>query len=297
MPTCQNCKEHFPWKTIVDGKEVDLRSRKYCLNCNPVGSRKFWGGKKVERINGKRILQKKEFTCVECKKKYKQKTRNLICSTCRNKKIRHVQKKKAIEYKGGRCIVCGYNKCYNSLDFHHLNGLEKKFSLSTSWQKSWKEIEEEIKKCVLLCRNCHAELHSGMFCILSEKTNAVLSYPNDYSSNLDVDDIIIKKSSNKISCKKCGEVLKKKNKNNLCKKCRIIERNKNKFCCEICGKEIKKRNKNPLCRECFLKQNLHKKVKDRPSKEQLLKEIEETNYCAVGRKYGVSDNCIRKWLK
>lgn len=37
-------------------------------------------------------------------------------------------------------------------------------------------------------------------------------------------------------------------------------------------------------------------IKNRPSKEQLLKEVRETNYCAVGRRYGVSDNCIRKWL-
>lgn len=35
----------------------------------------------------------------------------------------------------------------------------------------------------------------------------------------------------------------------------------------------------------------------RPSLEILLSEIKETNYCAVGRKYGVSDNCIRKWIK
>lgn len=36
---------------------------------------------------------------------------------------------------------------------------------------------------------------------------------------------------------------------------------------------------------------------ERPLKKQLLKEIKETNYCAVGRKYGVPDNAIRKWLK
>jgi len=39
-----------------------------------------------------------------------------------------------------------------------------------------------------------------------------------------------------------------------------------------------------------------KKVKNRSSKEQLLQEIKETNYCAVGRKYGVSDNAVRKWV-
>ena len=40
-----------------------------------------------------------------------------------------------------------------------------------------------------------------------------------------------------------------------------------------------------------------RKIKNRPSKDILFKEVEETSYCAVGRKYGVSDNCIRKWLK
>jgi transposase-like protein len=40
----------------------------------------------------------------------------------------------------------------------------------------------------------------------------------------------------------------------------------------------------------------YRRVK-RPPYEQLLAEIEETNYCAVGRKYGVSDNAVRKWVK
>jgi transposase-like protein len=35
----------------------------------------------------------------------------------------------------------------------------------------------------------------------------------------------------------------------------------------------------------------------RPPYEQLLREIAETSYVAVGRKYGVSDNAIRKWVR
>ena len=73
-----------------------------------------------------------------------------------------------------------------------------------------------------------------------------------------------------------------------------------KYCC-LCGKEVQKYSKNNICSSCFNKTREHsinnRKVKNRPSKEQLLKEIEETNYCAVGRKYGVSDNAVRKWLK
>ena len=66
--------------------------------------------------------------------------------------------------------------------------------------------------------------------------------------------------------------------------------------CKECKKEISKGAK--LCMRCSSKKKNKRlrKVKNRPSQEQLLKEIEETNYCVVGRKYGVSDNAIRKWL-
>ena len=68
-----------------------------------------------------------------------------------------------------------------------------------------------------------------------------------------------------------------------------------KIYCIECGTEITKQSCSQLCVKCFAKN--HRKVKNRPSKERLLKEVKEINYCAVGRKYGVTDNCIRKWLK
>jgi Zn finger protein HypA/HybF involved in hydrogenase expression len=71
---------------------------------------------------------------------------------------------------------------------------------------------------------------------------------------------------------------------------------KKKYFCKECGEEITKQSKSQLCLSCVAKKQL-RKVINRPSVEQLLSEIEETNYCAVGRKYGVSDNAVRKWLK
>jgi len=71
------------------------------------------------------------------------------------------------------------------------------------------------------------------------------------------------------------------------------KRLKKRYNCSICRKTITKYS--TICKKCSeMKQ---RQIQNRPSKEQLLKEIEETNYCAVGRKYGVSDNTIRKWLK
>jgi len=80
---------------------------------------------------------------------------------------------------------------------------------------------------------------------------------------------------------------------NLIKKKPTIEiKEKINYC--KCGKKIHKRSKT--CIKCAsLKQK--RKVENRPSKEELLKMIQETSYVQVGKKYGVSDNAIRKWLK
>lgn len=64
-----------------------------------------------------------------------------------------------------------------------------------------------------------------------------------------------------------------------------------KYFCE-CGNEICKSSEK--CIKC--EKSKRRKVK-RPEKDELMKDIEELGYCGTGRKYGVSDNSIRKWLK
>lgn len=66
------------------------------------------------------------------------------------------------------------------------------------------------------------------------------------------------------------------------------------FTCNSCGVNITRKSKTGLCFSCYSKSQ--RKV-ERPSKQTLLMEIENTSYVAVGKKYGVSDNTIRKWLK
>ena len=92
------------------------------------------------------------------KRNYRQRAEYLKKAvTARRKKL----KKMAIEYKGGKCIFCGYNKCNDALDFHHLNSKEKEFGLSVrGLTRSWKKIKEELNKCILVCANCHRELHA-----------------------------------------------------------------------------------------------------------------------------------------
>ena len=72
-------------------------------------------------------------------------------------------KLKAVEYKGGKCNICGYNKCIDALEFHHLNETEKSFGIGAKgYTRSWEKVKEELDKCILVCANCHREIHAGM---------------------------------------------------------------------------------------------------------------------------------------
>ena len=69
----------------------------------------------------------------------------------------------AIEYKGGQCQVCGYNKYQGALDLHHLNPEDKNFGIGDKgYTRSWEKVKAELDKCVLVCANCHRELEAGI---------------------------------------------------------------------------------------------------------------------------------------
>jgi len=69
------------------------------------------------------------------------------------------KKEKIVEQKGGKCIKCGYKKSIAGLDFHHVSG-EKESNIAKLMSKPIKEIEKELKKCILLCANCHRIEHN-----------------------------------------------------------------------------------------------------------------------------------------
>lgn len=69
------------------------------------------------------------------------------------------RKKQAIEYMGGGCSICGYNKSPNALEFHHIDPTTKRWNWNKLRLRKWKDIYEELDRCVLLCSNCHREQH------------------------------------------------------------------------------------------------------------------------------------------
>lgn len=80
-----------------------------------------------------------------------------IKNKIRVRESRRRLKEKCISYKGSKCSACGYNKCIASLCFHHTSG--KDFNISSATTTRWEVIKSELNKCVLLCHNCHNEIH------------------------------------------------------------------------------------------------------------------------------------------
>jgi len=80
-------------------------------------------------------------------------------------KTRKLRKQKAVDYLGGSCVRCGYNRCIEALHFHHTQGKNNSIGKMISNWKSWEVIENELNKCDLVCANCHHEIH------FSSKTN------------------------------------------------------------------------------------------------------------------------------
>jgi len=85
-----------------------------------------------------------------------------ICGKCHNvyciRKGRETRQR-VIALLGGACSACGYSKCNASLDLHHTDSATKDLNFKSMRSWSWPRVLREIPKCILLCKNCHTELH------------------------------------------------------------------------------------------------------------------------------------------
>lgn len=150
---CKKCGDSIPSRTNISGiLRPTSDKRIHCFNCVPFVSRK----NKV--VSG-------DCVCGTCGREYvyernKGHTKSR-CNSCAQAKRRHKLKNELVEYKGGCCSECGYNKCVDALDFHHTDPHEKELLIGSSWNRSLKILKNEADKCILLCANCHREIHSS----------------------------------------------------------------------------------------------------------------------------------------
>ena len=113
--------------------------------------------KKVAKLKGHSFETVKKY--VITKNKVKKKSNSESVTEWRKR-----VKFRLVEYKGGECQICGYKKSINALHFHHLNPDEKNFSVSGK-SLSFDKLKCEVDKCILVCSNCHSEIHEGLISI------------------------------------------------------------------------------------------------------------------------------------
>ena len=160
-------------------KEFDAikSTKKYCSDdCMNKARRER---AKLKKEN--KIFNSMNKLCVLCESPFTPKTpaanSRMCCYECMPDGVqltRGMFLQKIKEKYGGKCMRCGYNKCIKALEFHHLDPSQKDFTISNDHFKLIDAIEES-KKCIMLCANCHRELHDNLW-NLEEKEEVKLDF-------------------------------------------------------------------------------------------------------------------------
>ncbi|GAX39860.1 hypothetical protein NIES4075_08200 [Tolypothrix sp. NIES-4075] len=171
MPKCKKCGSGFPNRVLIEGKVKNVQNRKFCLDCSPYG--------RHNTVDLTLVGDKSSKTCPRCKQQlaaeafYQRRSGKHLspyCKECTNRQtIERMRrfKEKCVAHKGGKCSRCGYNRCIDALEFHHINPLEKDLPLSAGKVYSFEKAKAELDKCILVCANCHREIHAEMRLILA----------------------------------------------------------------------------------------------------------------------------------
>lgn len=112
------------------------------------------------------ILEKEVDKCILlCDNCHRELHYNMNKNLTKSAEIRRNSKNFFMSFKGDKCEICGYDKCKASLVFHHKDGFHKEFEIGhfgkkiTSLEDLGGRILDELEKCMLVCSNCHRDLH------------------------------------------------------------------------------------------------------------------------------------------
>lgn len=173
-------KKFGHWIVKEQDIEMSKKIKRVCWRCEcdcGCGTEKTLRTDALKQItvggcNNMAMLTSKK--CLKCGKDFfpkKQAKTRKYCYDCmpeennieKKTSIRNNIKKWSIEYKGGKCQCCNYKTCNEALEFHHINPEEKDFNISDRDIKlDWNLLKKELDKCILVCANCHREIHAGV---------------------------------------------------------------------------------------------------------------------------------------
>ncbi len=146
---------------IIDNRARSIQNRSSCLICVPFGTSPYSNRKRTKEEILKRNNEK-------VKRSYlKRKEQNGGVSPGSQKG--RDRKREVINFLGGSCMVCGYGTVHRNIVFHHLH--DKVISLSQrEFQRSWEVLIPEIKKCIMVCHNCHGGYMTALIMMLKDIT-------------------------------------------------------------------------------------------------------------------------------
>ena len=139
-------------------------------------------------------------TCQICGKKIN-KYQGRFCSACSTKYHNAKLKKWAIDYKGGKCELCGYHKSISALEFHHVDPSQKEFEISKAAGINLKLVKLELDKCMLLCANCHREIHCSDY-------DSIISLYERAKESINHNNLIIQSHKNHTTKEQRIEIIK-----------------------------------------------------------------------------------------
>lgn len=184
-------------------------------------------------------------------------------------------KQRMVEAMGGKCVECGYSNSTAAFDFHHLNPESKEFGMGGMRANpvAWEKIVQELRKCALLCANCHREVEAGERILKSSQTT--------FDESFVVYSLTFSNSKRKLraTCTECSIEFSARGK-------------RDRFCSDVCKKI---HYKIPIALASKVSQRPRKTAW--PEKDVLRNDMATLTWVAMGKKYDVSDNAVRKWAK
>lgn len=272
-------------------KSLKKRNSKFCSqSCNAFYNNNKRGfiiksDKKCKNCDKNLNTSNKTFCNKKCFNEFTWKSKILDIENGNVNYTKNTYKKFLIYKYGNFCMECGWNKIHTitnicPIQLHHIDGNPK---------------NNNLNNLILLCPNCHSLTENFGFLnagknetkcdrqIYRDKLKIKIKEELEKEYNIDiiVEDLnsIQQKTTVNLQNLKATSLNIFKPKHNVCE----------------CGN--KKLVKSKSCTKCNNSNYQMKKVPNRPSLETLLQETSDLGFRATGRKYNVSDNCIRKWIK
>lgn len=166
LKECGECKQFLPISEFKKSRNHFVSRCQKCLSAYMALYRHAPENKKKSAEYHKQYMadQENRKRTNEYNKKRNKRADVRVYRNSKRREWASKEKQKAVDYKGGKCIFCGYDKCLAAMDFHHKNPLEKDGYGTGALKSHWtfEKNKTEIDKCVLVCVRCHREIHAGI---------------------------------------------------------------------------------------------------------------------------------------